>query len=70
MDLQTTALLRALRRRARKHGLSIVVNRKPVTGFILVNNFTNIAASHPSILTLEEVEKWLDELDERVANNG
>ena len=70
MDLQTTALLRALRRRARKHGLNIVFNRKPVTGFILVNKFTNIAVSYPSILTLEDVEQWLDELDERVVNNG
>ncbi len=67
MDLLEAALLMSLRRRAREHGLNIVRNYG--TGFILVDTFTNTVASYPSILTLEEVEQWLDELDERTANN-
>ena len=65
MDLQTMALLMSLRRRAREHGLNIVRNYG--TGYILVDKFTNTVACYPSILSLEEVEIWLDDLDERTA---
>lgn len=68
MDLQTAAVLMSLKRRAREHGLNIVRNYG--TGYILVDTFRNAVACYPSILTLEEVEQWLDELDERAANNG
>lgn len=68
MDSQTASWLMSLRRRARKHGLKIVRNRN--TGYILVDIFTNTVACYPSILSLEEVEIWLDDLEERVANNG
>ena len=69
MDLLEAALIMSLRRRAREHGLNIVRNYG--TGYILVDKFTNTVASYPSILTLEEVEQWLDDLEEeRTANNG
>lgn len=53
--------LNQLKTQAKKHDLLI---RKDGRGnFMLVDNRTNTVAAYPELMTLEEVEAWLDELD-------
>ena len=53
--------LNQLKTQAKKHDLSI---RKDGHGnFMLVDNRTNTVAAYPELMTLEEVEQWLDDLD-------
>ena len=58
-----------LRRRAKKLELSIVYDRKN-DGFILVDTFTNTVAAYPAIMTLEQVEEWLNDLEKNGNSNA
>lgn len=58
-----------LRRRAKKLELSIVYDRKD-DGFILVDPFTNTVAAYPAVMTLEQVEEWLNDLEKNGNSNA
>ena len=57
-------LIRRLRRRALKHDLEIQKDRE---GYILVDRTRNCSVTYPPFLSIEQVEQWLDDLDEQSA---
>ena len=60
--------LEQLRRRAKKHGLTIrKVFRGDDDSYCLVDMRTNAVVSYPTELPLARIEQWLDELDKEDA---
>ena len=53
--------LRRLKARAKRHGLQI--HRDCHGNYILVNRDTGIVAADSALMTLAEVENWIDDLD-------
>ena len=53
--------LRRLKARAKRHGLQI--HRDCEGNYILVNRDTGIVAADSALMTLAEVENWIDDLD-------
>ena len=54
--------LDALKRRAKSHGLIILHTGN---GFALIGIRTSKIAAYPQAMTLEQVNRWLDDLDDR-----
>jgi hypothetical protein len=61
--------LEKLRKRAEKHGMRIATDRK-TDSYILFDIQTNCVAAYPALMTIEEVEAWLDDLDAQTADDG
>ena len=55
--------LEQLRRRAKKHGLTIRKAERGEDSFMLVDMKTNAVANYPTALSLAGIEDWLDDLD-------
>lgn len=54
--------LDALKRRAKTHGLFILHTGN---GYALIGSKTYKIAAYPQSMTLEQVTRWLDDLDDR-----
>lgn len=53
--------LRRLKARAKRHGLQI--HRDNEGNYILIDSDTGIVAADSALMTLAEVENWIDDLD-------